>query len=229
MLFEVVLQGQYFGQEIINRWNYLSTSVPAAVTPSFGLASGFGGIPDPVDSTFPVGSVMRALEAALSTEFQFISLTVNNIYDLSDFYSIPYAPGQNGTNGTGDAMPPINAYGLKSSRVTRAVRAGHKRFAGVNEGEVDPGGVLTAAALTLIGDIATAMNANATYDDEGTTLTYIPCVVSKLKYTTPSGKTAYKYYPTLAEQVPAHVAQAPIWSVMPDVRSQTSRQYGKGK
>lgn len=229
MLFEVILRGLYFGQEVINRWNYTSTSTPASVTPSFGLVSAFGGIPDSITHAFPDGSIMAAIASIQATALVYTDLTAINIYDKADFYSVPYTSAQHGLNASGDAMTPINAYGWKSTQVTRAIRAGHKRIAGVCEGDVDAGGVLSASILPTLTTIAGLFGSTINYTDEGATLAYVPVIVSKEKYTVPSsGKTAYKYWPDLAAQS-AHLATGVIWTPMPDVRSQTSRQYGKGK
>jgi hypothetical protein len=229
MLFEIVLQQSYYGQTLINRWNYISTSTPAAVTLSFGLTAAFGGIPDPVTHAFPADSIMLFMSQLQNTNLIYASLTALNVYELDDFYTIPYTSANHGTNGTGDAMSPTAAYGLRSTQVTRAIRAGHKRIGGVPEGMVAAGGVIDTATPGSLLSLAETMSNPLTYDDEGTTLTYIPVVVSKEKKHPPGKESwAYYYYATLTEQM-AHVAEGVIWSPMGNIRTQTSRQYGRGK
>jgi hypothetical protein len=83
----------------------------------------------------------------------------------------------------------------------------------------------TLGAMELL---ASVMGDTLTYDDEGNTLTYTPCVVQKEKYTTPSGKDAYRYYATESAQAP-HLAVGVAWEVYDTERSQVSRQYGHGR
>lgn len=45
-IMEVVLTQNYYGQEIINRFNYRASGTPAAVTYSFALVSALGAIYD---------------------------------------------------------------------------------------------------------------------------------------------------------------------------------------
>jgi hypothetical protein len=75
------------------------------------------------------------------------------------------------------------------------------------------------------------MGAIITYDDEGNTISFAPAIVGKEKYTPDPLKPdryAYRYYPTLAEQM-EHVAQGFNWDVYNQVRTQVSRQYGRGR
>jgi hypothetical protein len=109
------------------------------------------------------------------------------------------------------------------------IKSGQKRLAGVRNDDITAGGILSPVLQGLMQLVADAMSAPIVYVDEGASLTYTPCVVEKFMYTTPPKKKAYKYYPDPAVQVPGHVAMNPIWSIKTQVRSQTSRQYGKGK
>jgi len=228
MLYEIVLEQSYYDQQVINRWNYVSTSTPSAVTLSFGLVNAFGGIPDTVTHAFPTGSLMDLISKVQATTLLYVSIVAKAIYDPTDFYTTPFPTGQHGLAATGEAMSPTAAWGMRSNQVRTDIKSGQKRLCGCTEGSVNPGGVVEPGMLGLLQNIANAMSTSITYDDEGAELVYVPCVVKKEPYTTPSGKTAYRYYPTLAEQVPSHIAQNPIWSPKTTIRTQTSRQYGRG-
>jgi hypothetical protein len=71
------------------------------------------------------------------------------------------------------------------------------------------------------------MSDTLAYTGSGASLSFAPAVCGKLGYTAPSGKRAYKYYPSLSAQL-AKTAQGIVWSPYTTVRSQTSRQYNNG-
>ena len=78
-----------------------------------------------------------------------------------------------------------------------------------------------------MGNLATAMGATLNYTDEGNALSFAPAIISKEKYTTPSGKEAYKYYASEVLQA-AHTATGILWEIYGETRTQGSRQYGRG-
>lgn len=229
MLYEAVLSYQYQGQQCINRWNYLSTGVPAAVSGSFGLAYALGFIlSEPPDPEAPAGTLLAELVAALPDEVVFESATVRAAadYDPEDFYEVLFPASFTGEDA-GEAAAPFLAYGFRTNRVRTDISRGTKRFAGVVEGAMMNGGTLSSSAITLLNGWADIMSAVLEYTEDGESLSYTPCVVSKLEYTTPSGKRAYKYYSTLALQLD-HLAVGVTWQPYQEVRSQVSRQYGRG-
>jgi hypothetical protein len=225
-LYEVVLQQSYFGQEVINRFNYLGSGTPASVTGSFGLLSAMGFIP--TSTTLLAGTVGAGIQGIQNAACSFVQALARAIYLDDDFFDNPFfANTVGGVGGLGDPVSPVNAFGFRSNRVKQSIGRGYKRFAGMSEGDTDSGGVLTTSAGIRLTNLRNEMGATLTYDDSGNTLTFTPCVAQKLKYTTPSGKTAYKYYPTEAAQAP-HIANGIAWEFYPQLRTQTSRQYGRG-
>lgn len=229
MIFEATLFTGFAGQSCVNRWNYLSTSVPAAVTLSFALANAMGGIPElPLKTMFPADTVVGTIQRSVSQDVQFQALSVKAIYDVEDFYEIPYVPYPAGTV-SGESMSPVMALGFRSSRSRTDIRRGTKRFVGVPESYAGSGGIIGGAGATAAANIANVMSLALTYDDEGNDLTFTPIIVSKQKYQVPDKDTeAYRYYPTLAEQM-EHIAQSIQWQPYSQARSQTSRQYGRGQ
>jgi hypothetical protein len=227
MLYEVTAFGSYYNQEIINRWNYLSTGVPAAVSGSFGLTFALGAIPEA--GVLPPTGMFSAILGSVSAGYTLNSLVVRaaSLFDPEDFYETPYVPPRAGSQGIEFSMSPIDAYGFRTNRVRLDIDRGTKRFVGATENSVDAGGVISAGTLTALNTVASRMSAVLSYDDEGNTITYSPCIVQKQRYTAPSGKFAYRYYPTLVEQL-AHIATGIQWQPYSTIRSQTSRQYNRG-
>jgi len=218
--------GTYFNQQIVNRFNYVSSGVPAAVLGSFALMKAFGAIPD--NAIYPAAAPFAKIMQYLSTSLSITTVTARAAadYDPTDFYERPFVTPYTGAAG-GDGMSPAVAYGYRTNRVRLDIDRGTKRFAGVPETAVLGGGVIGAAFFAELVLTANALSAVLSYDDEGNTITFSPCVVSKEEYVTPRGKRAYRYYPTLSEQL-EHVALGIQWQPYANVRTQTSRQYGRG-
>jgi hypothetical protein len=225
-LYEVVVEQRYYGQQVINRWNYLGSGTPAAVTGSFALLSALGLIG--LSTTLTAGTVGAGMQGIQNAACSFIQAIAKAVYIDEDFYTNPFLANTiGGVGGLGDPMSPIAAFGFRSNRVKQSIGRGYKRFVGMSEGDVDGGGVLAAGAITRANGLKTAMNATVTYDDEGNTLTFTPCIAQKEKYVTDSGKDAYKYYATEAEQAP-HLAVGINWELYQQQRTQNTRQYGRG-
>ncbi len=225
-LYEVVLEERYYNQQIINRWNYLGSGTPAAVSGSFALLSAMGMLA--TSTTLAAGTVAGQIQGIQNAAANFIQATCRAIYIDEDFYGNPFlASTVGGVGGLGDPMSPVAAMGFRSNRVKQSIGRGYKRFVGVSEGDFENGGALAAGAITRGNALKVAMNATLTYDDEGNTLTFTPCIAQKEKYVTDSGKDAYKYYATEAEQAP-HLAVGINWELYQQQRTQNTRQYGRG-
>lgn len=226
-ILELTLSMSYAGQLAINRFHFVSSGTPSAVTKSFGLmgASGFltvSGSP----LAFPSGTLAQTIRSVQTTGVQYISAYARNLYDPVDFYERPYpVPVYGAQSGVGSS--PFMAYGLFSSRVRTDIRRGFKRFVGVREESIKEGGEVEAGMIAALGEICNKLNSPMTYDDEGNTLTYTSCVLSFQEYTTPSGKKAYRPYATESAQL-SHLASGVQWAPYTVIRSQTSRQYGRG-
>jgi len=232
-LLEITLKMEMNGQICINRWNYIQTGTPSAVTPSFGLTSAFGGIP--TAGAFPAGSVTDAIHDIVAGIVQFDNVVCLNPYDDTDFYANPFVPVVVGGGG-GVALSPTSAFGFLSSQTRRDIRHGTKRFVGVQESDQFAGGGIEEGTLSLMVTLADKMSDVLSYDDDGNTLTYTPCIVKKEKYTVPGSdpaRFAYRYLDTgdpAADKVAqlALTATSITWQPYDHTRTQTSRQYGRG-
>lgn len=222
MLFEVVLRQSYKGRAVLNRWHYNSSGVPAAVSLSFALVSAFGGIPDELTSEFPDDTIMKGLAEVQSEDLVYVELSATALYDVTDFYSVPYAPSQAGTQG-GTPMSPFMAYTFSSNRVRTDIRRGFKRFAGVSEQYVGDGGVIEAGMPALLTTLAGRMSGTLEYDDEGNTLSFQPVVLSLELQTPVTDPRRYELYPTLAEQL-EHAALGINWTAGAFVTTQNTRK-----
>lgn len=224
MLYEVILRQAYFARAVLNRWHYNSSGTPATVTGSFALTSAFGGIPAPVTLEFPVGSIMARLANIQVAALSYVELQVQALYDVTDFYSVPYSPAQVALQ-TGTPMSPFAAYPLQSNRVRTDVRRGNKRFCGVSESFVGDAGVITGDLVTNLTGLADEMSEILEYDDEGNTLSFNPCVLSLEKHDPDEDHEDFWYalYPTLAEQLD-HAALGVNWTPKAFITTQNSRK-----
>ena len=227
-ILEVTLQQTFLQQECINRWNYLASGVPASVSFSFALTSALGAIESA--GVYPATGLMRLIAVIQSNAVNFNVITVKDVYSVTDFYSTPFTVPLTGT-AAGEAMPPFNASGFRTNRTRSDIQRATKRFVGFMEAWQNGGTISTI--IPQLEAVSAKMSEVLTYDDEGNTLTFAPVVIGKQKYdpnpTDPEANhVAYRYYPTETEQL-MHIAQSVLWQHYPTVRSQVSRQFGKGR
>lgn len=232
-LYEATLTSSASAGLQINRWNYVSGGIAASVSGSFALAAAFGAIYDEVavPPAYPSGTILAGIAGLVGNNTVFQQFTVINVYDPTDFYQTPFVPPYTGAQG-GDIMPPFNAFGFRTNQTRRDVRRATKRFGSVSESLVASGGGFVSVAVTAMEALAGLMSDILEYDDEGNTLTFSPAVCGKEEYDPnpdnfDGNHRAYRYYPTLTAQL-AHTATGIVWQPYATVRSQTSRQYGRG-
>jgi len=232
--YELTLESTYFGQICLNRWTYQGEGTGGAVIGSFALMSAFGLIPNPSGSdNYPSGTVFAQIMANTSLQVTYTQATVINVYDDTDFYETPITAGVTGVL-MGEAVSPTSAYGFKSSRARRDVGRAYKRFVGVTEAFQDAGGAIPSGFLAGgLTDLANAMGDTLEYDDEGSTYSFVPIVMGKQRYDPETHEpsdtgSAYRYFPTPEAQA-LHTAVGVTWSPYATVRTQNSRQYGRGR
>lgn len=226
MIYEVVLSQLYFNQLCINRFNYVSSGDSGSTIGSFGLLNAMGFVP--ADGDFPEDTIARLIQINQVPEVAFTNVLVKALYDdPTDFWDQAFPSGVVGTQAVGQGMSPVNAFGFRTNRVRTDVARGTKRFVGISEAVADTGGVIQSGTLAGYDEIAAAMSDVIEYSGSGASLSFAPAVCGKLEYEAPSGKRAYKYYPTLSAQL-AKTAEGIQWSPYVTVRTQTSRQYGNG-
>lgn len=233
--FEVTLEQNFVGQQIINRFNYESSGIAAAVTPSFALTSALGAIYDagPPLVGYPPTGLMKRIADIQHTTVSFVSLRVINLYDFEDFYENPFVQPLTGSISSSEPLPPTSAYGFRTNVVRRDIRRGTKRFVGVPEGIQNAGTIANGTLTGGMATLATAMGATLVYEDEGQSINFQPVILGRQRYNPETGLpsdtgTAWRYYPDAPDQA-EHVARSIIWQPYTTVRTQTSRQFGRGR
>jgi len=197
-LYEMVLEQSFEGQQCINRFNYLMSGTPAAVTGAFALISAVGGLA--LSTTLTDGTLMGEVQTLQNSQVQFVQITARAVYIDDDFYGNAFLANTIGGQGNaGSAGSPIDAYGFRSSRVKQSIHRGYKRFVGTDTAYVGSGGRVNSSGDTQMALVATELGSVLSYTDDGNSLTFTPCIVSKEKYTTDTDHTAYKYYDTEEE------------------------------
>lgn len=227
-LHEIIITTLASSQICQNIFHYESVGTPAAVSRSFGLASAFGAIPVPATVLFPADTPMGLWQELLSANVDFTAALAQDIYPNDDFYENVYT-GVIGGVGIAPASPVVSV-GFRTSRTDRNIRRGTKRFAGIPNTIVASGGSIDPSARAGWDAFGDKLAEVLEYDDDGNTISYIPTIVSKKRYTVPGSspaRYAYQYYDTLAEQL-EHVSQGFTWERYSNIRTQTSRQYGRG-
>lgn len=139
--------------------------------------------------------VLFVLPTIQSVDIQHISLKVQALFALDDNFEL--ATGDLGTIAT-EAFPSASAVNFTLRPLSRAVRPGSKRIAGIpenagNHNVINNAGYITAlenTRLVLEGSIEAGVTPLATYE---------PAIVKRIPYTAPSGKPAYRLPATGAE------------------------------
>lgn len=130
----------YLGQQVLNVQWYYVTNLGQAPTDPADI------VEDLADQWY---NAIRTFQ--LSTN-QYVR-AVLEVNGKPDFGQYTYAPGSAGAVTTGNAMPPYVTYAVRLNRLTKLVRNGQKRFAGVSE-EAVSNGTITVAQQTTIRDAA---------------------------------------------------------------------------
>lgn len=226
-IYEMTARSRFAGQECINRWHYVSTGTPAAVQGSFGLVYSAGWVKDGLPAAFPTNGLFNVMRAVQSEQVAYWEVEVRNLYDPLDFYVLPL-PSDAVGGVAGESMSPTQAWGFFSNRVRADVKRGMKRLVGVTEANVTNGGLVAAGIVPSLENVAGRFSAVLLYDDEGNALTYTPAVLSYEPYTPSPGRKAYRPYATESEQLD-HAAIGVTYSPYTQIRTQVSRQYGRGR
>lgn len=228
-IMEVSLVQTYKQQNTINRWNYIASGAPAAVTYAFALASALGAIESA--GVYPTTGLMWKIALVQNTQVHFDELFVRNVHDDTEFYSVPFVETLDGQVTGSEGMPPFCSFGFRTNRTRLDVRRGTKRFVGVSEGDQSAGTLDTTLVTGALANLASEMADILEYDDEGNTLSFAPVVCQKERYEVPDSdpaRYAYRYYTDPAVQL-AHTMQGILWEPYDTVRTQTSRQFGRGQ
>lgn len=223
-IYAVTLRQRLAGQQVINRFAYVQTD-DIATPSSLQLLTLMGFIPAGDPLAYPEDTLFSALRAAQSGSVSYLEVEARELYTDTDFYVAPFISPTPGEYPV-PASSPALAFGLFSDRLKLSVRRGFKRLAGVTESGIGEDGILEADMLALVAVVGEKMG--EVLDSGMTSLgVYAPAILSFKEYETPSGKKAREKYPTENEQR-THAAWPVSWFAYDRVRTQTSRQVGRG-
>jgi hypothetical protein len=209
------------GQQCICRWDYfVPTSMIGATAVELLTLLGFVPTGDP--ATFTADSVALAVQTLCSDDLSFLEVQVEELYTPTDFYTAAFSPAVHGIEGAGIASI-TDAFGFYSARIRTDIKRSFKRIPAVPADAYLGGSVFTETYVGLLTDLATKMSVQL----EGVSATYSPATFQFQFYTTPAGNPAYKKYVDPEEQAD-HVAYPLVWTPYETVRTQVSRQIGRG-
>lgn len=219
--YSVTLRMAALGQQIINRFDYF---VPTSMTgaSALELLTLMGFVPTGTPPTFPADTVAFGIQQLCSDDLSFLEVEVAELYTPTDFYVAAFSPAPHGANGAGIGSI-TDAFGLFTNRVRTDIKRGFKRIGGVPVDAYAGGSLIDGTYLTILNSLAALMSTLLA----GVTATYSPAVFQFEAYTTPRGRTAYRKYATSTLQS-AHVAHPMLWASYDTVRTQVSRQIGRG-
>lgn len=227
-LYEIVLQQMYAGQQCVNKWNYRSSEIPTGVSGAFKALVGMGFAPDTDIVAFGPDTIAGHLQALQYQGATFVQAIAKNIFDPLDYYTYAFPAGTHGAVESSQGLSPAAAYSFSTNRSRSDIHRGQKRFVGVVEANVDNLGVINSTALTALQALGDTMADVNLVPLETGSIQYTPYVFGTVDYVAPSGKKAYKYYPSEATQL-EHIMLITQWTPKDTMRTQVSRQYGHGK
>jgi len=188
--------------DFLNVFTYLDETALGGVTNASVFADGLATL------------FLTVLPPVLSAGVTLARVDAFNAFDPTDIGESIISGGE-GTVGV-ETHNAFTAYEFRTDRPRRDIRRGYKRFSGVPESAV-VNGVLATAFETDIAFVTAALEQNISTDTDF----YAPIIVRRIKYTTPSGNTAYRL-PTSAIELGVDYFPANNWNFQ-RVSSQVSR------
>jgi len=206
-IYRITLRQQwaFTAEEILNIFFY-EQNLPGASEGAEPLANAFN------------TTLVPAIQAVQNAAIQYTQLQVENIVPSADNFTIPYTPGTDTGDRTGDALPPFVTWSFRLNRQTTASRHGQKRFAGVSEGDQN-NGVASGAVVALLDNLALLLD-NIIGGVPPAIATYVPRIFRAGR---PSVTIPAKIKPAVL-QASFPIANAQYVSVA----TQNSRKFGAG-
>lgn len=233
-IMEVTLQCRWLNQTTINVFNFLWDGIgasPGTLSAALMFQLGWSAWNND-DLEYPAGSFAASLQNLTSTGLQFELVTVKDVYSETDFYEwlFPFVGGSAaGQQGTATAAPFLS-FGFRSSKTKTTIKRGAKRFPGVVSGQLGAGGTWIPDTLADMAQLAAAMSAILTGPAETNFFSTI-CKKERVPVMSggePTGTFKYQYFADPLVQI-ANSAFPVVWDNITTQRSQTSRQFGRGR
>lgn len=225
-LLEMKIEYTWLAQRMMNTFQWAEITPEPLDGVAFALATAFGMIP--VAGAYTAATPFAKMRQFMSNTVTFNRFTIRTLYSVTDFYEAPYLPGTVGLSGnvTDDAAP-FQAYGIRSNRVRTDVRPGSKRFAGVKEGNLTAGGLLDGTIKGVLQTFCDSINVPINATVGGQPYSFSSAILPKQTEEDNAGNPG-EFWPSYSAQL-AKSAIGLTWSPVDQVRSQVSRQYGRGQ
>lgn len=231
MLLEGTITGVQGSQLYMNKFNWYNSgdtslfpndmALRAAVTLGYVVA----------DPTAPeANSFLEKLRDLFALGFGLRQLYFRDVYNINDFFVTPLTgTGWEGALTLVTIGPSFEAVGATSSRTRSDIKAGHKSLPSVPEtSKAGYDGLIAPGEVEIYQDVMDSLDDGL---DIGVGVGFEffgNAIVSKQKYTTPSGKDAYRYYADPEVQF-THIASPVTWTVQNYLTTRVSRKRGRGR
>ena len=212
-VYQVVVEQRLFGQAVLNayyyeeRLSYIDTNPTHAQT----VAERFEEL------------VVPSLLVPAPTDLQFERLTVKNLFDPADGYTLVLGATGTGQAG-GDVDTAFSSVSVELVGETTATRRGAKRFAGVVDEMTADGVINIAGAIVMYQGIADALVVPLTVGVVVQDPVFRPCIVKRVREGVP-GDYVYRLPETIGEKV-TNLVVATLLDLV--ITSQVSRKIGVG-
>lgn len=194
----------------LNVYYYQITDTPTA-TYLEGLSTEFQNV------------VLAAFAATQLTNTIIQSISLRNIFSGDELVDASPTPAAGTRTPTGDQLASFIACAIKLVRANARVRPGRKMLLVSLEGDI-AGQFLAAGFVTLAQAYANTLDNNL---DAGGIDLFVPTIVGRVLYTTPSGGTAYRLPESQAEMGDVFSPVAGV-TVSNRVTTMNSRKFWKG-
>jgi hypothetical protein len=230
VVYEATLVQDYLDQQVINTMAYIAqqdgiSNTSAALANALGFTNPTGSI---ATNTANWTGIADALLAFQNDSLTYSQLTIIAHYDPLDFFDSPFPAGLTGgrVGPSEDASPPFVAASLRGSRVRRDVRRSFRRIAGMYTTGYEKG-VLQAAELGALGNIATEMSAVISGENpSGQVVSFTPMTISLAPV---PGQPGRYEYPATEQELIDRSAVGITFSAEDTVTTQNSRKRGRGQ
>jgi len=238
-MFEVVLTGSYFNQLVVNTFSYYNPVFSPGADPTAQAlldAMGWTRFDDPLNpDEYPTDSIADTFWRSVNAGYKFEGVFARDIYSDTNIAEYIFPPDAAGSSGVlaGEQMAPFLAAGFRTNRVNMNIKRGQKRLAGTTEPMWLDGGAAGPTAVGTYGALATAMSQVLPNGAFVAPNEFSPCVFKKERYEVEedgvlTGRFAYAYFIN-PETQELNTAWPVTWTFVNTLRSQTSRQYGRGR
>lgn len=201
-LYEVVSNGVLQNQDVDNVWHYLAI---ASNTDALDLATRFQ------------TQVLTPLVAFQSDQISYVSVACRNLFD--DFDEDEIASSLVGALAN-QSLPSFNSLSVELVASTGIVNDGRKALGGFSE-DNQTDGQWNATFLSSIDTWGVDDYLPGVVGAGAEGVKYVPVIIKRIKYTTPSGNTAYRLPADSLEAVSTSVSSI---VTKPFVASQLSRK-----